>query len=186
MAQAAETMTAPANSTLFMAAATLWASIAAVCDVRTRRIPNQLTLTVLLSALVLHLVSEGAAGAVDSLSAAAIAGAAFFVPFFMGAMGGGDVKLMAAIAAFGGLGRLAELMLATALSGGVLALVVAFRHGYLRTMLIRLANYCCAVFRISGLPLGVDPAPQRKLFLPYGVAIAAGSLVTFWMGVMKP
>ena len=55
--------------------------------------------------------------------------------FFMGGMGGGDVKLMAAIAAFARIGRLAELLLATALAGGVFAVVMAVARGALGSTL---------------------------------------------------
>ena len=178
-------MTTPANSILYMAAAAVFACVAAASDLKTRRIPNKLTATALMSAALLHLVGGGGRGLADSLAAAAIAGGAFVIPFFLGAMGGGDVKLMAAIAAFGGLGRLADLMIATALSGGALALVVALRHGYLRNILLRFAQSCAVMLRIPVVPPPVADS-ERRIFLPYGVAIAAGSLVTFCMGVMQP
>ena len=68
----------------------------------------------------------------------------FAVMFFMGGMGGGDVKLMAAIAAFAGLAHLPELLLATALAGGVFAVAVAIARGALGDTLRSLFGWLAA------------------------------------------
>lgn len=77
----------------------LSACVAAWTDLRARTIPNWLTLPVLSGALIAHALSLGAQGAAMSALGAALC----FVPscflFVRGALGGGDVKLFAALGA---------------------------------------------------------------------------------------
>src|SRR5688500_17057938 len=75
---------------------------AAVCDVRSRRIPNALTFGAAASALV-YALATGGIGSLGFAAAGWIAGAALFFPFFaLGGMGAGDVKLIAALGAWVG------------------------------------------------------------------------------------
>ena len=72
----------------------------------------------------------------QGLAHAAIGGAvglAVFFPFFaLGGMGGGDVKLMAALGTWIGWSPIVWTALYGAVAGGVMALVVGLSHGYLR------------------------------------------------------
>jgi len=153
----------------------------AACDLRSRRIPNRLTGLAFLTALIANTFLNARRGLLDSLAAGLLAGGVFAIMFFLGGMGGGDVKLMAAVAAFGGLGRLPLLLLATALAGGGLALAVAAYRGALCATTRRMMAW--AVPNRSSLNRNSDCAP-RRLFIPYGVAIALGALLTFYRGVL--
>src|SRR5215470_1769162 len=75
------------------------ASVAAIIDLRTRRIPNWVTAAALIAGLVVHTVQDGAGGLGMALAGAAL-GAAILLPFYIGGvMGAGDVKLLAALGA---------------------------------------------------------------------------------------
>jgi len=97
----------------------LWAS---VCDLRTRRIPNGLTLT----AVVLGLLWHGLSGGERGLSAIWLAGlgvAALTLPLWLArALGAGDVKLLGAVGALMGPGFLLWTLLGTIFAGGLMAL----------------------------------------------------------------
>ncbi|MGA7409852.1 MAG: A24 family peptidase [Bryobacteraceae bacterium] len=100
------------------------AVIAAFIDVRSRRIPNWLSLSAFLAGLIVHGVG-GPSGIVDALLGCGLA-LMIYVPLFaLQALGAGDVKLMAALGTI--LGPLAWLwvFVATCLVGGVLAVVAA-------------------------------------------------------------
>lgn len=91
-----------------------------------------------------------------------------------GLVGGGDVKLAAALAALVGLSGLAEFLLVTALAGGLLAaaMLLAFRLAPpLAGLAARLLPQPMAG-RLAGLLLS-DPA-GRPASVPYGLALAAG------------
>lgn len=92
-------------------------------------------------------------------------------------LGAGDVKLMGMVGAFLGPQDIWGALLGSVLAGGVLALAVAARRGALRILLAdcwRVVALVAAGLR-PGLPAATAPAPTG-LRLPYGVAIAAGTL----------
>ena len=160
---------------IYLLLASLCASAGAISDARSRRIPNLLTGTSIVFGLLLHL-EMGGWKQMGMAAAAGLAGSAVFLIFFViGAMGAGDVKLMAAISVIAGFGHLLELSLAIAFTGGVFALVLAISQGRLRQTL---ANVGSVVQHHAAS--GLAPHPElnlsnaQTLRLPYGVPIAAG------------
>jgi prepilin peptidase CpaA len=96
------------------------------------------------------------------LGALAVAAAALAVGlglFAARAMGGGDVKLIAAIALWAGPALVLPFLFVVALAGGALSLVM-LSAARLRPVLVREAV----------------PQPLSALRVPYGVAVAAGGL----------
>ncbi|MBB6142642.1 prepilin peptidase CpaA [Silvibacterium bohemicum] len=167
---------------IYGAASLLFAAVAAGWDIKIRRIPNLLTAAALVTGLMLHLLCDGWKGMLASLIAAVIAGAIFLLFFIAGGMGGGDVKLIAAIACITGLQWTGYLLIFTSLVGGAMALVLAVARGSLfRT----LANMFSLLRH--HLALGLTPHPELNvenratLRLPYAMAIAAGSFLTFYL-----
>jgi prepilin peptidase CpaA len=154
------------------------ATVGALCDIASRRVPNLLTLPAILCGLLLHLLLAGARDLLFSLAAGALCGSLFFVLYLAGGMGAGDVKLMAAMGCLSGLPQVPMLLLATALAGGVMALALALRHGRLLHTLGGMRQ----IVAHHGTH-GLVPHPElhlgnsRTLRLPYAVAIAFGSLV---------
>lgn len=102
-------------------------AIATVCDLRTREIPDWLSIALLVWGLVAKL-----AGWIELPWMALVMGLGLgliaTLPFFwLGGLGGGDVKLITALGwVIGPVGLLITL-LAMALTGGVLALIAALR-----------------------------------------------------------
>jgi leader peptidase (prepilin peptidase)/N-methyltransferase len=102
--------------------------IAAAEDIRTRRIRNAFVAP----ALVLALLAAGASG---TLPGALIATFVAPLPFLAmailapGGMGMGDVKLASPAGAVVGIGAIAQLWVAIAIIGGVLAVLGALRRG---------------------------------------------------------
>jgi prepilin peptidase CpaA len=152
--------------------------LAAWCDVATRTIPDGVSVALAALGLLMR-VAEGPIAAMVSLLLAAVLFAAFLPLHARGAIGGGDVKLMTALAV--GLSPPATLdfLLTTVMAGGLLGVV------YL-------------ALRLLPHPSVLAPQPQawpprrilalerrrvsRRGPLPYAVAIAAGGILT----LMKP
>lgn len=133
---------------------------APVFDLIRFEIPDSLSIVIVAAAIGYGLLAPGF-GWLSHLAATGVMFALGLLAFARGWMGGGDVKLWTAIAAWTGLPGLGLQLVATALAGGVLALIlIAARHG--------LARAGIAANRVPRL-LHLD-AP-----LPYGVAIAAGT-----------
>lgn len=149
---------------------------AAAWDLRARRIPNALNLAI----LVAGLVARGVAGAglVEGLCGAASG----FVPLFllhrMGWMGGGDVKLGAAMGAW--LGPLPALwaVLGGLAGGGVLAGAVLIVGG--RALRAEVALN----LGTAALALRLPDAPRRARarLVPMAVALGAAAVVVFAQG----
>jgi prepilin peptidase CpaA len=110
-------------------------------------------------------------------------GAALFMPLFaLRGMGAGDVKLLAAVGAWLGPQQVIWVALITSVAGGVLALVVAVSHGYLRQALKNI-YFLLLHWRVSGVgPVEeVSLSGSRGPRLAYAVPIAVGTLVTLWL-----
>jgi prepilin peptidase CpaA len=148
-----------------------------VWDLRHRRIPNAVSGFVFVAALVVRGIDQGALAALTGVGAAALVVAALYRPWLMGGIGGGDVKLAAATAAWVGFGQLPWFALATAAAGGAVALICyALARGPARAD-IR-ANLTVAVLH-NELP-SVPSHRAGHISVPYALAIACGAVVAFW------
>jgi prepilin peptidase CpaA len=146
--------------------------LAAIADLRTRRIPNALAGVLFASGLALNVFSGWHAAAADLLLVAAVILAGTVV-FSLKLIGGGDVKLLAAAAGTLAYPAGVEFLLLTLCCGGVLAAVYAAMRGRLAATLFNVRAMALPVFA------GVAPArPQAGLAMPYAVAIFAGALCT--------
>ncbi len=99
-------------------------SIAGIWDIRTRRIPNWLTLAGVLAGLAIKSFLFGLTGLWDSAVGLAFAFGLYFVLYALRAMGAGDVKLMAAVGAMAGPADWFGIFLITSLIGGLSGLVL--------------------------------------------------------------
>ena len=118
--------------TSFEAAAVAIAAAASVTDLSSRRVPNALTFPAVVAGVAAHGLLPGGQGPVFAIGGALV-GLAVFLPFFaLGGMGGGDVKLMAALGAWIGPAPIVWTALYGAVAGGVMAIVVGAARGYLR------------------------------------------------------
>jgi prepilin peptidase CpaA len=150
---------------------------AAHWDVRKRRIPNALNAAVLLCGLAGALVGEGFWAVPSGLAAGLLTVVLCWVPWIAGRIGGGDVKLAGAAAAFVGLRFLCEYLLATALAGGLVAVVCFF-----------LSNRTARKEMVTNLKVaivGIMPEPSLRgggrVSVPYGVASTLGALFVIFV-----
>lgn len=157
-----------------------------VFDVRSRRIPNFITLPGMLLGLLLHLVLGGWEQMALAALAGLICGTLFLVFWLAGGMGAGDVKLITAVAAIAGMPLVPWLLILTALSGGVMAVGLAVWRGRLRETVLNVGAIALH-HRIEGLA----PHPQlnlanaRTLRLPYALAVAAGTATTLFLTALQ-
>ena len=100
------------------------AGVAAAFDLRTRRIPNALTYAALATALGIGLLHAAESGLAARLGGIAAGFVPCFALFACGALGGGDVKLSAALGGLLGAARILDVLLLTAVLGALLALAV--------------------------------------------------------------
>lgn len=98
---------------------------AALIDLRTRRVPNALTLAIASAGLALAASGAGRVG-LAAAGGGCLVGLLVLLPgHLLGKTGGGDVKLMGAFGTLLGPAGILAAFLFTAIAGGVLALIVA-------------------------------------------------------------
>ncbi|ABB75653.1 prepilin peptidase CpaA [Nitrosospira multiformis ATCC 25196] len=170
---------------------------AAWSDIRSRRIPNSLVFPGAIIGVLLHALLPQEAGGLGVLGSLAGLGTglALLLPLYLlRAMGAGDVKLMAMVGAFLGAQETVGALVCVLLAGGVLALAAALLEGKLhllwRNLNVMLLG-ALAGATMMGLPASGKPgeavggaaaesdtksAAESTGTLPYGVAIAAGTM----------
>jgi prepilin peptidase CpaA len=128
---------------------------AALSDLRRRRISNELCIAVAVMALPYWLAIEPTFGRFAiQLSCGVIVGLVLAVPFGYHLLGGGDVKLMAALALWILPYSLYETMLMVAMGGGVLAIVVivlTYRSQSCRSVPYGVAIAAAGLYRVGSL-----------------------------------
>jgi prepilin peptidase CpaA len=159
--------------TVFLALLT----VAALWDLKRRRIPNGLVVVLGLAGLLFSTVSLGLPRGLVHGAGGALVGFALWTPLYsFKVLGAGDVKLFAASAAWlGPIGAL-EAALLSALAGGVLAACYLVWKGPLEGMMTGLSPWLPRKLAARAMP-GND---GLMFSLPYGVALAAGAAAAGW------
>jgi prepilin peptidase CpaA len=154
--------------------------IACVTDVRWRRIPNALVLVLALGGFAFSVgVDPWWPGLLRAASGLVVGFAIWILFHVAGGMGAGDVKLFSAASAWLGAGGAWRAALVAAMLGGVLSLAVLIWQRRTREGVERVAM-SLSVFSLA--PLGkIAPDERKKAYLPYGVALACGALLTAWI-----
>lgn len=149
--------------------------IAATTDLRTGLIPNWLTLPVLALAIVSNGVFLGVPGAGLSALGALICGATPFLFFRLGAMGGGDVKLFAALGAIAGPGLGLEIQLLSLTAAFIYGLCVMTYRGLLMQTLRNVGRVLAGIFWPPARARQQGQDAPEMTSMRIGAAIFAGA-----------
>jgi prepilin peptidase CpaA len=154
---------------------------AGLYDLRYRRIPNWLTAGAAGLGLALNaFLNHARAGMFkSSLIGFGAAFAIYFVLYALRAMGGGDVKLMAAVGAIVGWPNWFLLFLVTSILGGIMGLLMVILRKRLKATLFNVGFILNEMK--SGRPAyagreELDVRSQKGMSLPHGTVIAIGTL----------
>jgi prepilin peptidase CpaA len=177
------------NIILEISIACLVTGIAVWFDYRERRIPNQLVFTGMIAGLVIGMISGGVKGLAWSALGLLAGIGILFVPFAMGGMGAGDVKLLGAIGAILGARGALFSMLYGAIAGGLISVIILARHGRLGPFLISILAWLARFvgylvpgsigrsLRTIHHTKSSSHLPMSGLSIPYSVAIAIGLII---------
>ena len=151
-------------------------------DVARQRIPNALTFGAAAAALVTAAVTGGVSG-FGASAAGWMTGLALFLPVYaLGGMGGGDVKLLAALGAWLGPVMVFYAALYTGIAGAALAVVLMFTHQCARQTLTNI-NLLLLHWRVCGLTaapsLTLENSSSPKL--AYALPILIGTVAALWL-----
>ncbi|MBI4889094.1 MAG: prepilin peptidase [Acidobacteria bacterium] len=149
---------------------------AAATDLRSRNIPNWLTLGAMAAGFVLNTWLRGWPGLKFAALGFGLAALIFIPLFVMRWLGGGDVKLMAAVGALAGSQNLLAVFLLDAVLGGAVAVGVIVAKGKLWRTLKNLPR----IFS-KDRPAELQAGHEESVGMPRAVTIAAATLIVLWM-----
>jgi prepilin peptidase CpaA len=173
---------------ILLAGAIVLAAIAAWTDLRSRRIPNWLTVTGAVVGVAASTILGKWSGMRVSLLGVGL-GLALLLPFvLLRSLGAGDWKLAGALGAFTGPGLLVDLLLLSMFVAGVMALVLVIYRRRLGQTVRNIGHilFSLVTFHMPGQQVSLDNPDSLKI--PYGVALAFAVLlfgaVRIW-GVLR-
>jgi prepilin peptidase CpaA len=152
--------------------------LAAIFDLRYRRIPNWLNLSAItlgIGSNILLFHFHGFLLSVAGLGCSLL----IYVPLFLvRGMGAGDVKLMAAVGSIAGPWNWLWIFLATALLGGAIALIYVVWRRRVHHTLLNLAFVVAELWHVRAPAIGdprLDIRDPSALRVPHGAVIAGGA-----------
>ena len=167
---------------LVLASAALGLAVwAGLLDWRSRRIPNWLTVPALGAGLLVNAVAWRWAGTKQALEGAGL-GLGILLPFvLLRGLGAGDWKLMGALGAWLGPGRLIVVLFGTVFIAGMMAIVQMIRHRRVKETLQHLGILVgiLATFGFWGQRHNLTLDNPALMRLPFGVAAAASTVLFF-------
>lgn len=163
--------------------------ISVYTDLRSQRIYNKVLLPAALLGLGFHIYQQGIGGLLYSLQGLGAGLALLIVPFLLGGMGAGDVKLLGVVGVLKGAGFVFASFIWIALVGGLLSLLHLLLRGQLRKTLAGLAStlkvFVYSAFRVWNGPSFSEDGEEGcgdtavVTAFPYGLAIALGVLANY-------
>jgi prepilin peptidase CpaA len=160
-------------------------AISAVTDFWRFKVYNVLTIPLLFSGLIYHGLMSGGPGFSVSLLGAIFGFGILIIPYVMGGMGAGDVKLMSAVGAWLGLLLTFRVFIASSIAAGIYALVLITMS---RKLLETWVNMQILWHRVTvfGRYLGADDRVEsavnqddrRKRVIPFAAMVAVGIIAT--------
>ena len=169
--------------------------VAATIDGWKLKVPNWLTFPFIISGWIYHLAVGGLDALPDSLLGTAVGLGLLLMPYIIGGMGAGDVKLFAGVGAWMGFQFTLWAFFVSVIIGGIMAIgLVAYHSIRQRDWGVVWQNWERLRATSSELVLIRNPsrlaelAAGRKataLRLPYGIPLACGTIgYMFWLGLL--
>ncbi len=145
--------------------------LGSIFDVKYRKIPNWLNFGTVALALIYHAIHMNLHGALQALLGCIVGIAALFIPYLMGGMGAGDVKLLGAIGSIVGLKNVLWIFFYSGICGLFLGIIwILLTPGHFKFLIT------------TGKVL---PPVDKKQKLPYGVAIMFGVIAYIILGTNR-
>ena len=158
----------------------LFLGIAVYSDLKSRKIPNWLTVSAAVGGISYQAINQGlSCGLLFSLKGLLTGFAILVIPFLAGGMGGGDVKLHCALGCWLGVWGICNLSLYAALIGGIMVIVIiAGRKG---------SSGLKELFYETGIDLVMRKRPlvdEKSPGLPFSIPQAGGFFTYILLGTV--
>lgn len=162
--------------------------VAAVIDGWKLKVPNWLTLPLIVSGWAFSTASFGWSGLGWSLAGTAVGLGLLLPAYAIGGMGAGDVKLLAGVGAWVGCMTTFLAFCVSAVFGGAIAIGMVLVRGRWHHHVAQFFGIVDEILTIRDAEALSTIAAGRKssmLLLPYGIPIALGTIAYFvWAGML--
>jgi prepilin peptidase CpaA len=166
----------PASAVLLLAMAVT----CAVTDLWKGRIYNAVTYPAIALGFIVQIATWGLPGLWSALGGFAVGFFPPFILFALGGLGGGDVKILAAVGAAAGYVAATEALILGFLFGTVIGLGQLAWQGVLFKSLWRCVRFLVGLV-VPGVPrVPLVPEGQKLTLERFGVAICLGTIATMW------
>ena len=162
-------------------------------DLTQKKIPNLITFPVIIWALLSYTVFGGFEGIKFTIFGFVVGFVLYLIPFILGGMGAGDVKMMAAIGALMGWLFIVKTAIASGLVGGVMVIIyLIYKKQFVSTfkkilgVIMRPILFALTVnFNSKTLDKAHNyflrqEKVTEKYYIPYGVAIGIGAIIVYF------
>lgn len=159
----------------------LAAIVAAVTDVWRFRVYNALTYPLFVCGLLYHAATGGSVGFAGSVLGGCFGLSVLMLPYLMGLLGAGDVKLLAGIGAWLGIPHTAAVFAGSALAAGLYGLVLVAVRGEwidsltrIKIVYYRLIAINAELERTDHIEAIAEQSDRRWRLIPFGAMIPLG------------
>ncbi len=163
----------------------IFVTVCLYTDLTERKIYNSVVLGGLGAAFIINIIQHGLMdGVLFSLTGFFTGIFLLVIPFIIGGLGAGDVKMLGTIGAFMGYALVVDVLVVSALIGGIYALLMMIKErGVIRRLVLLFTGF--ALFTLTGKAIylrNLQDEKREKAAVPYGAALALGVIVIYVMG----
>ena len=156
--------------------------ISSYTDLKFRKIYNRHTIPSLLVGMFLATLVNFPGGLWNAILASLVAFTVFFVMFALGIMGGGDVKLVAAVGALIGYPCILDALFWGIMCGGVYAILSLLKR---KALVSTLKQIFIFIWNLFIWRIVTPPNLKESKKIPYGLCIASGTIIALVMKYMN-
>jgi len=163
--------------------------VAAVIDVWKLKVPNWITFPLIIAGWIFWTSVHGWSGLGFTLFGTAVGLSLLLVPYAIGGMGAGDVKLLAGVGAWVGAATVFWAFCLSAMVGGLMAAAMMLYRRYFKGQSVDHFKHILFEFvylrNISAISEAATLRKSSMMLLPYGLPLTVGTIGYFiWMGMV--
>lgn len=152
---------------------------AAAWDLKFRKVPNWLVLIGFMTGAATNMMLLGLSGLWAAAGGAALGMAILIIPYVLGGIGAGDVKLLGCLGAILGPQRIIPAALYGLIAGGVMSAGLLAFNGKFRPVFRSLMADFALMLTPGARPVGLGTmrTASSSFFIPYAVPIGIGAII---------
>ncbi|WBW95960.1 A24 family peptidase [Oceanirhabdus sp. W0125-5] len=150
-------------------------------DISKRTIPNKLLAPFIIIGIAFSSFENGIRGGFDSLGAVMIVFLFFLIPFALGWIGGGDVKLLMTVGTFIGSRMVITCIIYTIIVGALYGVVMIIKGKRIKNLIEHYKIYFLKVFLMNSfkeMTYEMENPEEDERGIPYSIPIAIGTILT--------